>query len=184
MNQPQLPTPAKAQLPALSTNSLRDEMHKKALMALSSGTVALSYATKAAKILVGQIPGPPLDDPAIYANGIAHALAAYPKAVIDECCDTRMGLPRKLERRPTPKQVMDWCDERVKFYTALAQYRPRVEKAVPVFTEEHKAMMREKLAELGRTLKSNWLTKLWQSHKQAPTDDELRAIYAQKEAAE
>ena len=52
-----------------------EERSKSAKLALSSGTVALSYATKAAKILVGQIPGPPLDDPAIYANGIAHALA-------------------------------------------------------------------------------------------------------------
>lgn len=179
MTQQRSPDRNNPESPAPLTNLLIAAKQKSEKI-LASGQASLSYATKCAKILVGYFPHARPPEPLIYADGLAHALSAYPLGIIDECCDLHMGLARKLEFPPTPKQVMDWCDERVRYHQALASYVPRLKSAPlePVYSVHDQATMAAKLAALVSDLKSRFKRK--HNWAPGPTDDELRAAYPPK----
>ena len=148
MNQPPSREPDREQLPALSTNSLLAAKAKSQAI-LATPAPSMSYATKCAKILVGYFPNARPADPAVYAEGIVHALAGYPRAIVEECCDVRLGLARRLDFPPTPKQVQDFCDGRMAYHKVVAMYElPKPKAPEPQFSEEHKAGMIEKFNKL------------------------------------
>lgn len=118
-------------------------------MALSSSTSPVE-AAKAAKQLVGSYAHMKPGDPDVFVASIAAVLSQYPLGLVRECADPRSGVARTVKFLSVA-ELVEWLDRRLVHYQALAQHKPRpLALPPPTFTEEHKATMREKVAELLR----------------------------------
>ena len=71
-----------------------------------------------------------------WLTALASVLAQYPAPIAGECVDPRVGVARGREFPPTVACVVEWCDERRRFYerrtTIIAA---RVERDVPISPE-------------------------------------------------
>lgn len=136
-----------------STTSLLVQKATEAKQILSHPTSA-SSALKAAKQLVGCFPHARPPEPETYAAALGATLAQYPQAIVDECVDPRRGLARKLTFPPTVKDIVDWCDQRVRHFETLATYQPREIAPQREFTDEDRALAKRFLADLAAELKA------------------------------
>lgn len=173
-----LALPSQPQLPMLSATSSLVPLNEKAKVILASGRPKASDVIRAASRLIGSVPHGKPADPETYAAAISAALADYPIGVIEECCDPRTGLVRKLDYLPTVKQVIDWCDSRLDYHRKMANWRPREPEPPPLqFSDEHRRTMLGKLVELFRGMKERRQAEQW-ARNPAPSDEALRAHYA------
>lgn len=143
-----------AQLPMLSTSSSIAQKSANAKIALTQ-KASPSFALKAAERLAGSWPHASPPNPTMWAAALGAVLAAYPPAIIEECCDPRIGLARKREFPPTVAAVVEWCDDRVEHYKRLASWINMPKEPERVFTDEQRAQARGWLAGLAAELKSN-----------------------------
>jgi hypothetical protein len=91
-------------------------------------------------------------DPETFVLSIASVLSQYPLGLVTECADPRVGVVRKLKFLSIA-ELVEWLDARLAYHQVLARHVPRLPALpAPVFSEEHKATMREKLLELVRGL--------------------------------
>jgi len=109
-------------------------------------------AAKAAKKLLGQWPHAKPPNPEIYASGITATLTKYPLGIVEECCEFASPYVLSREFPPTTASIAEWCDKRLREHQTMAKYnslwdtRPWEPKPEPDFSEEHCAMMRERIA--------------------------------------
>jgi len=110
-------------------------------------------------------------------------LAQYPLGIVRECCDPRYGLARAREFPPTVACIVEWCDRRLEFHRNWAAYRPFQRRAInkPDPIVKHGAIG-EWLQNLAKRLRM-MPGKPKPAPRQAPSNDELRAHYAQQQAA-
>ena len=111
-------------------------------------TISPADAAKAAKRLVGSYAHMKPSDPDTFVESIMMALSTYPAGLVAECVDPRVGVARKIKFLSIA-ELVEWLDERRAHYETLAAYKPRPPALPPpVFTEEHKATMRQRFADL------------------------------------
>ena len=109
-------------------------------------------AVEQARKLVGCYPHANPPDASGYATAIADVLEQYPLGIVQACCSPLTGLPRSREFPPTVAAVVAWCDLRVAGAQNLVRLGPPQSEVV--HTEEHRATMRERLAEFFKQWKS------------------------------
>jgi len=102
-------------------------------------------AAELGKQLVGQWPHANPPNPGAYSLSIAKTLEKYPLGVVEELCDPTTGLARFREFPPTVACIVEWCERMTRSYVAVS-LRPRPIPE-PVYSEEHCATMRQRLAE-------------------------------------
>jgi hypothetical protein len=111
-------------------------------------------AAELGKQLVGQWPHTNPPNPGAYSLSVAKTLEKYPLGVAEECCDPQTGLARYREFPPTVASIVDWCERTTRAYVAIAErQRPADAKPEPVYTDEHRATMRDRIKRLGQSLK-------------------------------
>lgn len=104
---------------------------------------------EAAKRLIGCYPHARPPDPEMYIGALASVLVQYPLGLVDECCDPRRGLAREREFPPTVACVVDWCENRLKYHQALANFQGMPAKRIEVdYSPEHRATMLQRLSKL------------------------------------
>jgi hypothetical protein len=132
--------------PQRTTFSIASEVEaSKQAVSLSTSPIE---AVKAAKQLVGSYAHMKPGDPDTFIAAISAVLAQYPLGVVNECCDPRTGIARTAKFLSVA-ELVEWLDERLKYRLRMADHIPRpLAPPVPAFTEEHKATMRAKIAEL------------------------------------
>ena len=119
-------------------------------------TLALKYQTtpneafRQVKRLIASWPHARPTDPEGYVASLAAALAEYPLGVVQECCDPRTGLAQKREFPPTVACIVEWCDQRVKYHTGMVKWGKQRANPEPVFSDEHRKTMLERLRSLLR----------------------------------
>lgn len=88
-------------------------------------------------------------DPETFVTAVAAVLQQYPLGLVRECVDPRIGVPRKIKFLSVA-ELAEWLDDRLEFHRTLAAYEPREEvpRLERVYSEEHKATMRERWANL------------------------------------
>ena len=124
----------------------------RAIMKVRHSTSPLR-AAELGKQLVGQWPHANPPNPGAYSLSIAKTLEKYPLGVAEEICDPQTGLARFREFPPTVACIVEWCERMTQAYVAIAKPgRPEAEPLV--HTEEHRATMRERLAEFFKQWKS------------------------------
>jgi hypothetical protein len=110
-------------------------------------------ALKAAKQLVGCWPHARPPEPETYAAALASVLAQYPLGLVQECVDPRTGLARGREFPPTVAAVVEWCDVRLNWHKALADFRLRASKQNgKTFTDVERAKGHAALIGLRKTI--------------------------------
>lgn len=169
--------------PQPTTLSL-EQRSENAKLALQD-SVAPSGALKAAKQLVGSYAHLRPDNPETFLASIAAVLAQYPAGVVEECVDPRRGVARKAEFLSVAK-VVEWCDAKLAYFQAMASYQRRQAEPAPSreFTEEERAAGLEFLRKLADELRTPALKAALTGKPSGITDDDLRARYPQREAAE
>jgi hypothetical protein len=91
-------------------------------------------------------------DPDVFVAALAAVLADYPLGLVSECADPRTGIARTLKFLSIA-ELVEWLDKRLAHHRALANHVPRPPALPPpVYSEEHKATMREKIAALIRSI--------------------------------
>lgn len=134
--------PSTVSLPALAAKS----------RAILQCATSHHEAAKAAKTLIGQWPHARPPNPEAYAAAITATLGAYPRGLVDECCDPVHGLARAREFPPTVAAIVEWCERRLAFHVSVANWQPRLERpAEPEYSDDHCAEMRKRIAEIPGT---------------------------------
>lgn len=152
---------------------------------LAQSTTLSSVALEAAKALVRQWPHARPPDADAWQIAIGAKLSTYPPAIVEECCDPRVGLATVRDFPPTVQAVTEWCDARLQYHRNWANYRPvqkRIEKPDPPVKHP---LIGQWLSDLVKRLRSRPQKAKPAPARQSPSDDELRAHYKpQAEAAE
>jgi hypothetical protein len=108
-----------------------------------------SRALERARDLIKQWPHARPPDEDGWITSLAAVLAQFPPAVVDECCDPRRGLAREREFPPTVACVVEWCENRLKYHQALANFKGLPAKRIDVdYSPEHRATMLQRLSKL------------------------------------
>lgn len=92
-------------------------------------------AAKMAKRLTGSYANLRPHDPDGFIASIAAVLAQYPARLVEECCDPRIGIARKVEFLSV-KSLAEWCDAKLAFYQSLAAHKPVLRLAPPELPPE------------------------------------------------
>ncbi len=167
-------------------------------MALSKIAITSSTspqaALRAARQLLGQWPHAKPADPETYAASLGAVLAQYPLGVVQECVDPRVGLAREREFPPTVACLVEWCDKRLKYHTAMASYVPLPVRKEQEFSDEHRLSMISRLQKLMHEIfdkPAEWVRPIgafekrddkWNRLRPAPLNQET--TYRRSEAAE
>lgn len=121
--------PALKPLQALSIGSLPSQRAQTARSILARPTTR-TEALRQAKRLTGSFSNLRAPDPEQFAEAVADVLEQYPLGLVEECCDARIGLARKVEFLSI-KSLADWLDQRGAHYAALSRWQPPRLAALP-----------------------------------------------------
>lgn len=166
---------------------------------LNDSRAKLAMTTKYAKLLIGCYRTGEANDPEVYTAAVIAILSDYPEDVMRSVVDPRVGLPSRTQWLPIPAEVKQACEdlhgpmrreaERDAAARRQLDGRDEIDRQRAADTAEHceqvVAKAKAQLAERGmrimatdgaRTISS----KPWTRY----TDDQLRALYPQRQEQE